>query len=221
MITQSSFEDVYAIANNFEGWLDIEEAKLLYNIASNLKGKGVIVEIGSWCAKSLTLLTKGALNNDFANKIYSIDPFLTSKDEPNGKYETFLDNLKKNDLLDKIIHIKEKSQIAGLTFNEKIEFIFIDGFHKYEAVKQDFDLYFPKIVDNGYIAIHDIGSYQGPTDLVIELAQAETFKILDFKFTTLLAQKVQTLSKEDKENNRNIINNIKTAFKNSSWNLIQ
>lgn len=205
MLSGFSFEEAHAAAENIEGWLDITEAKLLYNTASCIKDNGVIVEIGSWCSKSLTYLVSGALHGKFNNKIYSIDPFLTSKEEPNGKYETFICNLKENKIYDKVTHIKEKSQIAGKTFNEEISFLFIDGFHQYNAVKQDFDLFYPKLLEEGFIAIHDVGFHKGPTDLIFECVKNDTYKILDYQFSTVLAQKVSKLTEEDKENNNKFI----------------
>lgn len=219
VLSLSSFEDVNAIAKDFDGWLDTEESKLLYNTASSLKGDGAIVEIGSWGAKSLTYMATAAINNGFNNKIYSIDPFLTSKDEPNGMYETFISNLKRTGLYEKITHIREKSQVAGKNFDDKIEFIFIDGFHKYEAVRQDVELFYPKIVLNGYVAIHDVGCYQGPTDLIIELSKRDDYKIIDYCCMTVLAQKVEKLSPEEKENNNKFADVLKSRIVNI--NLIQ
>lgn len=213
MLTKSFFEEALLISEDFESGVTLDEAELLYTTAAKLKGDGVIVEIGSWCGKSITIIATGALKNGFNNKIYSIDPFLTSKDEPNGKYETFIQNLKKNNLDDKITHLKEKSQIAGQNFNENIEFIFIDGFHTYDAVKKDFDLFYPKIVEGGYIAIHDVAYYKGPTDLIMKLIHNDTFKIIDFKYTTVLAQKVSLLTEEEKENNKKYAEIINSSYR--------
>lgn len=205
MLNGFSFEEVNKVADNIEGWLDVIEARLLYDTASKLENKGVIVEIGSWCSKSLTYIVSGAMYGGFKNKIYSIDPFLTSKDEPNGKYETFICNLKENNILDRITHIKEKSQIAGKTFEDPIEFIFIDGFHKYDAVKQDFELFYPNVIEKGFVAIHDVGAFEGPTKLIYEYANSQTFKLLNYSYLTILAQKVEKLSETDKENNKKIV----------------
>ena len=194
-------------AKDFEGWLTPAEADVLFSTASSLSGSGCIVEIGSWCAKSLSYIAAGALNGGFNNKIYSIDPFLTSKDEPNGKYETFVNNLKLNGLYEYINHIKEKSQIAGTKFNESIEFIFIDGFHKYDAVKRDFELFYPKVVNGGYIAIHDIFQYWGPTVLLQEiLLNSSDFKLINIVHSTVLAQKTLSLTDEDTAKNKQFMN---------------
>lgn len=211
---QCSFEEVQAIADNIEGWIHPLEASLLYDIASILTGNGAIVEIGSWCSKSLTYLTAAALKTKNNSKVISIDPFLTSKYEPNGKYETFVQNLKNNEIYERIIHIKERSQIVGENFNEKIEFIFIDGLHKYEAVKKDLELFYPKIIEGGYIALHDVTHHEGPTKLAIELAQNDdTFRITNIVVGTLIAQKVQKLTPEDKIRNAEIIEIIDSSVK--------
>ena len=204
-----SFQEVEILAEKIDGWLKPAEARLLYDMALNLKGEGAIVEIGSWCSKSITLIAAGALKAKNSCKKISIDPFLNSKDEPNGMYETFIANLKEHGLFDKIIHIREKSQIAGEVFDEKIELLFIDGFHQYDAVKKDFDLFYPKIIDEGYVMIHDVACYEGPTILVKELAiNNPTFKIIEFTDTILLAQKVAELTNKDKANNENIVSII-------------
>ena len=209
-------------AMNFEGWLKTDEAEALSSVAENLTGNGCIVEIGSWCAKSLSFITAGAIKGNIETKIYSIDPFLTSKDEPNGKYKTFLANLKLNGIENRIIHIKEKSQIAGLNFKEKIEFIFIDGFHKYDSVKKDFEIFYPKVINNGYIAFHDIYSYWGPTKLLCEILENEDYALKFIKTTnnTVFLQKQEYLTNEEKELNSSELSSI-LDFMNQNEKLLQ
>lgn len=201
-----SVEELREFSKNIEGWQPQAEADMIFDTVSSLKDTGSIVEIGSWCGKSLVNIAAAAVKINFKNKIYSIDPFLTSKDEPNGKYETFIQNLKTCGLAEHIIHIKEKSQIAGLHFDDKIEFIFIDGFHKYEAVKRDFELFYPKVVENGYVALHDIRSYYGPAKLVCEILENDnTFKYVKHSGNLFIGQKAASLSQTDIENNKNML----------------
>ncbi len=209
----TSFAQIKQITDKIEGWLHDEEAELLYSLAKEAKGNGAILEIGSWCGKSIVCMSLPAVDAGFEGKIYSIDPFLTSKDEPNGKYETFLSNLEQNGLLKRVCHIKEKSQIAGENFEENIEILFIDGFHKYDYVKKDFELFFPKLIQNGYVCIHDICYYEGPTVLVEELVQNDNFRMIKLCQSTLLAQKVNKLSESDLEDNKKILELIKSKSK--------
>ena len=204
------FEKYYKEVENIDGWFTKDDAKIFYEIICNLKGNGVMVEIGSWCGKSLifsSLISTDRMNNC---KKYSIDPFLTSKDIPNGMYKKFLDNLKKFKLQDKIIHIKEKSNNVGLNFKDNIEFLFIDGFHAYEYVKRDFDLFLDKVIPEGYILLHDVSSWYGPTQLIYDISENyDNVKILCFAGVTVVMQKVKKLSIQDKEKNIAISNMIK------------
>ena len=47
-------------------------------------------------------------------------------------------------------------QVRALLRSEKLDFLFIDGDHTYEGVKQDFLMYSPFVSPSGWIAFHDI-----------------------------------------------------------------
>lgn len=47
--------------------------------------------------------------------------------------------------------------VKGLFGDEKLDFIFIDGNHMYEAVKMDLEIYSKLVRSGGIIALHDIG----------------------------------------------------------------
>jgi len=42
----------------------------------------------------------------------------------------------------------------------KIDILFIDGDHKYEAVKKDFEMYSPLVGSPGMIILHDVGDWE-------------------------------------------------------------
>ena len=74
------FETYYNEIQNIEGWFGINEARLFYETINKLKGVASMVEIGSWCGKSLIFTHLISTYNGNNCKKYSIDPFLTSKD---------------------------------------------------------------------------------------------------------------------------------------------
>ena len=51
-----------------------------------------------------------------------------------------------------------KEKVQELLNGELLDFVFIDGDHRYEAVKKDFTMYLDLVRDGGIIALHDIGS---------------------------------------------------------------
>ena len=194
-----------------EGWFGSREMELMYKTVSGLQGNGCIVEIGSWCGRSLTLITLTARKFLNACKVFSIDPFLTSKDEDNGKFPTFKKNLEDSKIWTEITHIREKSHQAAKMFDEKIELLFIDGFHKYDYVKKDFELFSQNVVDGGFIALHDVGSYYGPTKLVQEILEADSYKAVEYQDSTFMFQK-NFLTEDDKIENKNFLEKINRLF---------
>jgi len=54
-------------------------------------------------------------------------------------------------------HKKEtKDKLVKILDGRKIDFLFIDGDHRYRGVKKDFQLYSSLVKENGLIAFHDI-----------------------------------------------------------------
>jgi predicted O-methyltransferase YrrM len=49
-----------------------------------------------------------------------------------------------------------KARLADLLHGRPIDFLFIDGDHRYEGVKRDYELYAPLVRSGGLIAFHDI-----------------------------------------------------------------
>ena len=152
-------EEVIRLIEKMDGWLSTVEMGLLYDLAKNCKGNGVIVEIGSWKGKSTICLSKGSKRGNQV-KIYAIDPHTgdSKQRERLGKvwtFEEFERNIKSVEDDDVVIPIVKTSEEAAENFKEPVELIFIDGAHEYELIKLDFNLWFPKVIEGGIMAFHD------------------------------------------------------------------
>ena len=155
-----TFED---LTSKITGANTLKEQTLLYNLAKQTRG-GAIVEIGSWKGKSIVWLAQGSKDGSGA-KVYAIDPFIGAiknyengvrKDIPVsvlGDFKQALKIAKCEDIVEPIV-MKSEEAIKG--WNKPIGLIFIDGDHSYGAVKQDFELWSPFLVDGGIIAFHDV-----------------------------------------------------------------
>jgi predicted O-methyltransferase YrrM len=153
-----------------EGFMSIVSGKLLFNLAKQCEGEGVIVEIGSWKGTSTICLAKGSRAGKKI-KVYAIDHFtgLSEHKAQYGKFSTFDDfqrNIKAAKVNDLITPIAKTSEEAAKNFNKPIEFIFIDGAHEYELVKLDFELWYPKVIIGGLMAFHDSTRMDGPVRVV-------------------------------------------------------
>jgi len=166
-----------------DGWLYLQEAVKLFKLVKDIKSeRPVVCEIGVWKGKSSYVLasalkgTKGVL--------YCIDPFSgdgddASKDDYQAimrdMNKSLLENFKETmtlyNLSEYIRIIPKLSEQARLNFPEsKIDLLFIDGNHTYEAVKRDYDLYSPLLVSGGVIVLHDVGAnhVNGPSRVMYE-----------------------------------------------------
>ena len=150
-----------------DGWLSESEARFLYKTAARLEGRGVIVEIGSWKGKSTVCLAKG-LKPTLNVKIFSIDPHIGSAEhQPPGcqkiwTFDTFQDNVLKFNVADKVVPIIDYSNKVAETWSRPIELLFIDGAHDEPSVEQDFSLFFPYIVNGGWVVMHRYNRHVDP-----------------------------------------------------------
>ncbi len=95
--------------------------------------------------------------NNFTNLIlYGIDPIIPDSMESSliGSYDRIMELTKPH--ADRYKFIKNYSFMVADTFEDNsLDFVFIDGDHTYEAVKVDFEMYFPKVRHGGLIFMHD------------------------------------------------------------------
>ncbi len=148
------------LAKNVEGFLTDREGQLLYHLANHCTGKGIVVEIGSWKGKSTVWIAQGLTDAGLKGPLVAIDPHIGSEEhqQPGKKiwtFEAFENNIEKAGFTSIVKPIIRTSAEARQEVNSPIEFLFIDGAHDYDNVKQDFDLYFPLVIEGGFIAFHD------------------------------------------------------------------
>ncbi len=135
-----------------------DEILELVKILDNIKPK-VVLEIGTANGGTLFLFSHVA----------SRDATLISVDLPagmfGGGYPTWKIPLYKSFALsNQRIHLiradsQEQStleRVKSILNGREIEFLFIDGDHRYKGVKKDFEIYSPLVKEGGIIAFHDI-----------------------------------------------------------------
>lgn len=103
-----------------------------------------VIEVGSWFGKS-TIFMAGHLPSK--GKIYAVDSWIGYPKETYqitlNVYERFLSNVVHAGLTDRIVPIRMTSLSASRIFKQyrksKVDMIYIDGDHSYEAVYSDID----------------------------------------------------------------------------------
>ena len=129
----------------------------LLDLIKELKDKGSMVEIGTFTGESTVIF------GDHFEKVIGIDPMLEDYDQqdPTSKFNfnqvlDMFNNRTKE--YNNISLIKKTSDDAVKELDsETYDFVYIDGMHQYENVKQDIINYLPKIKQGGVIGGHDYG----------------------------------------------------------------
>jgi len=164
---------IHDLANAADGWLSTAEGALLYRLARGCRS-GCIVEIGSWQGKSTTFLGAGSLAGG-RMPVYAIDPHL----EPPGpelRALAFQRQMEHARLTSIVCPIVATSAAAAALFDAPIELLFIDGAHDPVSVRQDWDLWVPRVIPGGYVAMHDTLLYPGPR----RIAETRILRSRDF-----------------------------------------
>jgi MMP 1-O-methyltransferase len=150
---------IHELARGIDGWLSVSEADLLYRLAHQCRA-GSIVEIGSFQGKSTTFLAAGS---DAGGRVpvYAIDPHIDSANST-SRYPSFARQMERVGLTHIVRPIVCTSASAAPRVSEPVELLFIDGAHGLSSVEEDWDLWVPKVIPGGYVALHDTLLFAGP-----------------------------------------------------------
>lgn len=116
-----------------------------------------VAEIGVWEGNHARILQE-QLDID---EIYLIDPYDAYEDYEENKSEVEKmrdaeqEAHKKLKKYDNIEWIKEYSHVASEQIDTELDYVYVDGNHKYEYVKRDIEEYYKKLKPGGVIAGHD------------------------------------------------------------------
>lgn len=175
------------------GYLEHDEARVLWGAASALPKDSLIVEVGSFCGKSLRWLSAGAMASQ--SWVVAIDSFegdLPGEDEalPGipamramvGEQDTeaiLRHNLYTSfgytrDLFERVNIIRGSSAEVARRFTEPIDLLFLDANHR--QASQDVESWLPALAPHALLALHDVtrtGMYgiNGPTNTMMDLIQ--------------------------------------------------
>lgn len=113
------------------------------------RGAAVVCELGCYEARSSVAF---ALNT--TGTVYAVDPFVGGR--LGICYTEWVARIhRRREGASNLVFLKGLSGVVATRFESLIDFLFIDADHSYDAVKTDWEQWFPKVRKNGYIALHD------------------------------------------------------------------
>lgn len=128
----------------------------IYSVAEEIKSHApsTILEIGAGWGGTLYLWSRFI---DSINTIISIDidyrgktPLIESFEEFSGKEIICIEGSSHD--------MQVKRKVENTLSGNKIDFLYIDADHSYDAVKKDFNMYKPMVAEGGIIGLHDVNN---------------------------------------------------------------
>jgi predicted O-methyltransferase YrrM len=172
--------ELFAVARAATGFMPDEEGEALYLAALRAGAcfeRATFVEIGAWCGKSTVYL--GAAAEETGAVLFSLDHHRGSEENQAGweHHDTSLVD-PATGRLDTLPHWRRtmegaqlESSVVGLVgdsptvssrWTTPLAFCFIDGGHGVEPAWADFRGWSPHVVEDGWLAIHDV--FPDPAD---------------------------------------------------------
>jgi hypothetical protein len=141
---------------SFSAWVD--HAPFGYDLMAEVKPK-LFIELGSWQGFSFFVFCQSVKSHSLDTVCHAVDTW--TGDEHSGELVEKTYNDISQHARD---HYRGFSYLLKTTFieasrqfsDESIGLLHIDGLHTYDAVKEDFETWYPKVEPGGIILFHDI-----------------------------------------------------------------
>lgn len=147
---------------------DMAELKGFIELLKDCRPARLAVEVGCYAGQTLQLLHDSAK----FDRIIAIDPFIDGYDPDDSHALAYpmrdvrMRFYKRIIQYDNVLHLNLTSSEACTLFDDSsIDFIYIDGDHRYDAVKADITNFLPKMRSLSIIAGHDYWPCHGPEHL--------------------------------------------------------
>lgn len=146
---------------------------------------GVYVDIGCWMGYSTRAIVQALREKALQGIVLAIDPLdleTCGRHREDVKALGFMStrpflfaNLEAWGITERVIVVAKRSQ--DVKVSSLVEFVVIDGSHKYEDVKQDFEVWYPRVRKGRYLVFHDYQRIPGPTKVVDQLVRPKCTEI--------------------------------------------
>jgi len=130
--------------------------RALYSWANSIGVNGSAVEVGTFSGENAIIMAQ------YFNSVVTVDPWLNGYDKDDHASHANMEEVKKIYFLRiadfvNVSHIELPSLEASKQFSDgELDFVYLDGDHKTDAVIADIDAWKPKVRKGGILAGHDI-----------------------------------------------------------------
>jgi predicted O-methyltransferase YrrM len=148
------------VVEDVEGWLAREEAALLMDLAAAVPTGQVVVELGNYRGRSTVALALGS-RAGAGVQVYSVDPHAEFTGLRGGHFGRadqahLYANLARTGVgtLVSVVGL-DSTRAAAAWGGARIGLLFVDGDHRYEAVRADWEAWRPHLTAGARVAFDD------------------------------------------------------------------
>jgi len=166
----TDFDSAWASVADVDGWMSHDQARRLWDRASEVPAGARIVEIGSFRGRSMIMLATSAPEG---TEIVAIDPHIgtdrgpqeivTTTELGQSDHDVFNANLTRAGVIDRVRHVRKLSAEALDDVEGPIDLLYIDGAHRYGPARADMVDWGSRVTDGGVLLVHDSWSSIGVT----------------------------------------------------------
>jgi hypothetical protein len=174
-----------------EGMTSFEEAKLLYHLARAVRG-GCIVEVGSYRGRSTVALGRGSLDG-YRVPVFAIEPHQPFTGVLGGRFGpadagAFYRAILETGCYHVVRLVSLSSEQVAPGWRLPVALLWIDGDHRYEGVRRDFESWRPHLMESATVVFDDAADPSlGPHLLIAELLTTGRYeKVEEFGKMTVL-----------------------------------
>jgi SAM-dependent methyltransferase len=156
------------VLDGVQGWLTDAQADRLRAAAERVPAGGRIVEIGSYHGRSTIVLARAT-----DAEVVAIDPhagndrgpqqWTGTSAEGEADHRTFLANLARAGVADRVRHVRRPSQEALDEVVGSVDVLYVDGAHRYGPASADITRWGARVAPGGTLLVHDAFSSVGVT----------------------------------------------------------
>jgi predicted O-methyltransferase YrrM len=179
-LSNATLNSLKSCFDHTECMLTFDEGVLLYCLAKEVVS-GCIVEIGSYRGGSTVFLGRGSIDGAQV-PVYAIDPHKNFIGVLGGLFgpkdrTVFYRTMLEQGCSEIVSLINLSSEHFASKWEEPVSLLWIDGDHRYEGVKRDFELWMPHLATGAIIVFDDaIDPNLGPCKLINEITISNHFE---------------------------------------------
>jgi predicted O-methyltransferase YrrM len=170
------FTKVWAAAGPIPGWFGQANAVAQFLVLAEVKPRR-IVELGSFLGKSTVFYAKSLEVLGLDGRVTAIDPHTGDRQNLEAlgiselpSFDMFRSHLMAAGVIDFVDTKVMTSHAAADGWTAPIDFLFIDGWHSYDAVMEDGHDWIPHLSDHGVVVFDDALRYPDVKRAIDDLA---------------------------------------------------